>query len=123
MRTLLATVLVLAMICMAGCRKQQTGDIDTLPPMVEFDTGPVYGSADVGDAPNVDPEPVMVDRSQAVAPAQPAASNVHVVARGDTLWNIAVRYYGDGQRWRDIAAANGNLNPSKMAVGQRLVLP
>lgn len=31
----------------------------------------------------------------------------HRVVRGDDLWTIAETYYGDGTRWRSIAAANG----------------
>ena len=128
MRILLAMVLALAMIPMAGCRKQKTDDIATLPPLSEFDAGPVYGTAETGPTVDVAPQPIVDTTS--VAPVQPVASppppvapKVHVVARGDTIWSIALRYYGDGQRWREIAAANGNIDPKKLAVGQRLILP
>lgn len=127
MRILLAMVLVLAMIPMAGCTKQKTDDIATLPPLSEFDTGPVYGTSETGTAVDVAPQPIVdttsVEPVQPVAPPPPPALKVHVVARGDTIWSIALRYYGDGQRWRDIAAANGNVDPKKLAIGQRLILP
>jgi nucleoid-associated protein YgaU len=45
------------------------------------------------------------------------------VRRGDTLWSIAQRTYGDGKRWRDIAAANPGIEPTRLKVGQTLVLP
>ncbi len=41
---------------------------------------------------------------------------------GDSLWNLACRYYGDGSRWKDIAAANGMTDDS-LAGGERLVIP
>ena len=46
--------------------------------------------------------------------------NVHIVGRGDTLYSIG-RRYGVGQ-WI-IAMANGIANPSRIYVGQRLVIP
>jgi LysM repeat protein len=45
------------------------------------------------------------------------------VQRGDTLWSIAARTYGNPRRWRAIAAANPSIDPSRIQPGQRLVLP
>ena len=47
----------------------------------------------------------------------------HVVARGESLWTIAVKEYGDGYRWVDIAKANKLTNPNVIHVGNTLVLP
>jgi len=44
----------------------------------------------------------------------------HAVARGETLGAIAGRY---GIRLADLQAANGNLDPRRLQVGQRLVIP
>lgn len=45
---------------------------------------------------------------------------VHEVVHGDTLWDLAVHYYGDGEQWRRIYAANaGRPQPD----GQHLVKP
>ena len=56
--------------------------------------------------------------------APPARSNgYYVVRRGDTLYRIAVDYYGDGKMWKAIARANGIKDPSKIPVGARLNLP
>ena len=41
---------------------------------------------------------------------------------GDTLWNLARRFYNDGSRWKDIAAANG-LTQDVLSAGMRLVIP
>jgi LysM repeat protein len=47
----------------------------------------------------------------------------HTVRSGETLWAIAERYYGDGSRYTEIAAANHLSNPSLLRVGQRLSIP
>ena len=60
----------------------------------------------------------------AAAPAAPVDGGAtHVVQPGDTMWQIALRHYGNGQRYRDIMAANPGVNPTTMRIGQRLVLP
>jgi tetratricopeptide (TPR) repeat protein len=66
-------------------------------------------------------------------PTRPAdAANVlpsgvrrHTVARGDTLYNLAQRYYNDRARWRDIYAANRSRMSSEndLRIGMELVIP
>lgn len=63
-------------------------------------------------------EPARVD--EVVEPAEPAT---YTIQRGDTLWSIAQRVYGDGQRWRDIIAVNPGLDATRLRVGQQIVLP
>lgn len=41
---------------------------------------------------------------------------------GESLWNLARRFYDDGSRWKDIAAANG-MPEDKVSAGMRLVIP
>lgn len=45
------------------------------------------------------------------------------VAKGDNLWSIAVRAYGDGYKWTEIAKANELVHPNYIEVGQELKLP
>ena len=47
----------------------------------------------------------------------------YTVVRGDNLWNIAVRSYGDGYKWVDIANENDLANPDLIHVGNVLSLP
>ncbi|GAI79846.1 unnamed protein product [marine sediment metagenome] len=47
----------------------------------------------------------------------------YTVSEGDHLWNIAVRAYGDGYKWTEIAQANNLAYPDYLAVGQELKLP
>jgi nucleoid-associated protein YgaU len=46
------------------------------------------------------------------------------VERGDTLWKIAERHFGDGKAWAKIADANPELkDPNRIQPGQTLRLP
>ena len=49
--------------------------------------------------------------------------NTYLVAKGDTLWNVAVKSYGDGYKWVEIAKANKLTNPNVIHAGNVLVLP
>lgn len=47
----------------------------------------------------------------------------YTVVRGDDLWNIAVKEYGNGYRWADIAKANSLANPGLIHAGNVLQMP
>ncbi|WP_022908984.1 LysM peptidoglycan-binding domain-containing protein [Aestuariimicrobium kwangyangense] len=62
-------------------------------------------------------------RSSDAEPSLSSSRSVHVVADGEELWTIAENRYGDGQRWQQIAEANGLTLDSPILPGMRLVLP
>jgi len=49
--------------------------------------------------------------------------NTYTVVRGDHLWGIALRAYGDGYRWVEIASANSLANPNLIHTGNVLIIP
>lgn len=51
------------------------------------------------------------------------SGDTYTVVKGDCLWNIAVRAYGDGYKWTEIAEANNLKNPDVIHSGNQLVLP
>ncbi len=65
------------------------------------------------------------DTAVAESPATQAAtaSTSHVVVKGDTLWDLAVKFYGNGEAWKTISSANGKPNPKKLAIGEALEIP
>lgn len=61
-------------------------------------------------------------------PAEPVPdmdARTHVVQRGDTLWSIAAKYYGNGRQWQRIYKANQNRikDPKDLPVGIKLIIP
>lgn len=54
---------------------------------------------------------------------QAITTDSHKVIKGDHLWGIAVRAYGDGYQWVKIAQANKLLDPNIINPGQVLILP
>ncbi len=51
------------------------------------------------------------------------SSKKHTVEKGENLWQISVKYYGDGFKWVDIATENKLPNASIIEVGQDLIIP
>ena len=45
--------------------------------------------------------------------------NIHTVKKGETLWGIAEKYYGDGSKYKQIKKING-LDEDKIYPGQVL---
>lgn len=61
-----------------------------------------------------------------VAAAGPESPRTTVVGPNDTLWDLAVRFYGDGMRYFDIYQANRRAiggNPRAIYPGQVLLIP
>ncbi len=73
------------------------------------------------------------------APASPAASTAptaaapaalapntptnHVIAAGDTLWDLSKQFYGEGALWKKISDANGTPAPRHLTIGKELQIP
>jgi 5'-nucleotidase len=53
----------------------------------------------------------------------PKTPTTHVIVAGDTLWDIAKTYYGDANDWHKLLAANRNLKPHRLLVGEELKIP
>ncbi|ARO31694.1 5'-nucleotidase protein [Rhizobium sp. NXC14] len=66
-------------------------------------------------APATEPPP-------AAAPAS-ATPSTHVIAEGDTFWDLAETFYGDGTLWRKLSDANGKPNPRHLTVGKEIQVP
>ena len=118
----------LAVFAVAGCQEDPQ-PVNQVPGPAPYDS-----SYDTLDPVAIDPAsgsqgPTAYDPAGAnsgaavgVPPVAPAA-RTYTIQKGDTLWSIANRTYGNGQRWVDIAQANPSIAPAKMPVGQEIVLP
>jgi nucleoid-associated protein YgaU len=66
------------------------------------------------------------ERTVPTRPNAPATSGrKHLVVKGDTLFSLAQRYYGNRSRWRDLYAANRDVLPSEnsLRIGMELRIP
>jgi len=89
-----------------------TAEPEALPPL-SISQGPVAGP---GATPPASYEPAPI-------PVEPTGSRSYTIRKGDTLWSIATREYGNGQKWKDIAQANPSIDPKKLLIGTEITLP
>lgn len=93
-------------------------------PVEEIPQDPV---SEIVPAPVPDPAPGDgndSDVSQIPQPEQQMTPVSYTVARGDTLWKIAKKFYGDGALWQKIYADNAAAikNPNKIYAGQTILI-
>jgi LysM repeat protein len=81
----------------------------------------------IGSDPNlIRPGMVLRVPGGSPAPAPVPAGTTYTVVAGDTLWGIAVNFYGDGMRWSEIYNANVATiggDPGLIIPGQVLTIP
>ena len=113
-----------------------------LPPVPmdsQLESKPVTVASSAFDAPQTTPKdsftPIggsQVIQSYKAAPTNPTPQprptrrpKVYQVQRGDTLYGIAQKFYGDPQQWKKIMRYNKDelRNSSSLKVGQRLYIP
>ncbi len=51
------------------------------------------------------------------------SENTYTIKNGDCLWDIAIRAYGDGYKWLEIARANNLSNPDLIYPDNVLIIP
>ncbi|MFF5388008.1 LysM peptidoglycan-binding domain-containing protein [Streptomyces sp. NPDC013012] len=72
--------------------------------------------------------PIVVEEAEPARVVEEAVPRVpeprtHTVEPGESLWAVAERFYGDGSRHHEIAAASGIEDPDRIDVGQVLTIP
>ena len=92
--------------------------------------GPAWTSRTDTDAPPPpapEPEAEVIEVAPVAVeeptPPPPPAPRTYTVVSGDTLFAIAERFYGDGNRYPEIAAASGIANPDLINIGQVVTIP
>src|SRR5574344_2636402 len=63
------------------------------------------------------------DKVEVPKAPQDGIRDTYTVARGDTLWDIAKKYYGDYYKWKKRQLANGGIDPYKLPIGKKLIIP
>jgi LysM repeat protein len=107
-----------------GCKREQT----ETPPPIDTNTAPEIDT----NVPTVDtnvppptmpsntPPPVVVAPAPVTPVAPETAGTEYVIKKGDTLAKIAK---ANGVSLKALEAANPNVQPTKLKIGQKLVLP
>nr|WP_308742107.1 LysM peptidoglycan-binding domain-containing protein [uncultured Anaerocolumna sp.] len=59
------------------------------------------------------------------SPAPKSTAKSYTTVKGDCLWNIAKKFYGDGSKYTKIYNANKDKikNPNSISIGQKLNIP
>lgn len=91
-------------------------------------TGYSAGSVTTGGAPSIKTSGYIEPQAKAPVKPKPKPSpkkdnRYHTIKRGDTLWDLAQKFYGNPYKWTTIAQANKNPDPYKLQVGRRLLVP
>ena len=91
----------------ANSNSLQPGDKLVIPPLATSSTSGGTSS------PAAAPDPVAA-----------AGEKIYVVKQGDDgMWGVSNSQYGDGKYFPAIAGRNPGVNPSRLRIGQKLVLP
>ncbi len=116
----------------------QTTPAESTPPApAAADESPVtyapVPSVPVEEEPVVQASPAITKTTRPAAkptstsgrPATGNSGRSHTVAKGDTLFSLAQKYYGSRSKWRDIYAANRDVMPNETALkpGMQLKIP
>jgi nucleoid-associated protein YgaU len=82
------------------------------------------GTGGMGNAPGFGPAitsaPATPEPVAAPVAAGPSSTTEHVVASGETLGDISLKYYKSSKQWKRIVDANPGLDPRTLRVGQKL---
>ncbi|RWE22916.1 MAG: LysM peptidoglycan-binding domain-containing protein [Mesorhizobium sp.] len=91
-----------------------SGDIAGTPPSVPAETAT--------SAPAEAAKPAETAPTEA-KPAGSSPESSHVIAAGDTYWDLAKKAYGDGTKWKLISEANKDYKPRRLPLGGTLTIP
>ena len=89
-------------------------------PAVEEPVAEAYEPATVAENPVVRARPA---RKASASVASSAGRTRYKIKKGESLWSIAESRYGNGHKWKAIAAANPKIDPNRVQAGQTITLP
>lgn len=135
---LFATAVVLALLLIPDKRAAapDVSDASAASSAASSPAAPAEGSADAQvakpSAAASQSKPLVKSVQPAVKSAEKPAGQktmaggvVHTIQSGDTLYKLAIQYYGDGSRWEEIEAANKSTlkNGKDLALGMQVTIP
>jgi len=74
--------------------------------------------------PNVSPRyPQSMKSAKVEERLSPITGSTYKIQKGDNLWNISLRAYGDGYKWVELAKVNNIKNPNLIHSGVEISIP
>ncbi|MBB6431238.1 LysM peptidoglycan-binding domain-containing protein [Algisphaera agarilytica] len=110
--------------------EQDTGEMAEVPGPPPAETSSQYAAEE--DVAFIEPmdagdeDAMLSDDVDAIEPLpepEPAAPRTYTIQKGDSFWKIAKSVYGDPMRMKDIEAANPDIDPKKLKIGDEIILP
>jgi len=139
------TILSLSILALAACQKNQepsthvdaayeplpqqgpdNGSSTDVYPADPYAGDPLITSADTTTTPVEAPPPPARNTETTLIASEPSSTTrTHIIERGDTLYALARKYYGDQRKWKTIWEANRTRVPhrDKLQVGTKLIIP
>ncbi|HUU92622.1 MAG TPA: LysM peptidoglycan-binding domain-containing protein [Phycisphaerae bacterium] len=121
MRAFTWTVVVVMAVGVLGCAEKREEELPQINPAELEATVPLPAT----EATTPIPTSMVEVETPVPAVAATTASQTYTMQRGDTLYSLARRYYGDGKLWTRIAEANRSKirDVTTIPVGTLLVIP
>ena len=135
MKRTITTLLIAGTLSFVGCDNDKAAKkgVSDAPPPAPAEAAPAANPlptpAPVAVTQTPAPKPLPAPKAPAAADAKPAAkaaasnAKTYVVEKGDTLFSISRKLYGNNAKVKEILAANPGLDPDVIKVGQKLNLP
>jgi 5'-nucleotidase/UDP-sugar diphosphatase len=123
----IAFAVVAGLAIVAGCAKKTTptanANLTEVAPPPPIHNGITPAAPISYSEPIAAPMDDITPSAGRIGSASSGTGKTYVVKKGDTLWAIAQRTYGDGKQYRKIVAANPNIKGDRVMTGQKIVLP
>lgn len=121
------TYTVVAKDSLASIARKKLGSERHVKLLVELNPGVKPESLKIGQKLTL-PTPTEVAGTAGAAPKQPEPSGsgalrTHEIVSGDNFESLAVRYLNDRKRVSEIKKLNPTLDPTKLRVGQKVLIP
>ena len=124
---LIAGVIILAVVIVFWSQMSDDASVDVSPTGYDhFD----FATAEIVDPGDISSRPTPVRAgvrpgAERIAALPKSEQRTHTFVKGDTLWGLARKYYGEGSKWRLIRDANQSRIPKSKNIrpGARLVIP
>ena len=77
---------------------------------------------EIMSANNLSSDVIQIGQKLLIPNSSGSSKSYYTVVAGDTLWDIAKKFLGDGSRYKEIMSAN-NLSSDVIQIGQKLLIP